>query len=409
MLTRFLILLSSLSLLFPLMGHAFYQWQNDSTSVELRGLVRGFGAAINNPNDDVLYAKDKLITGGAFGRLMLDIQYESSLSFELHALQSVVDDQLRNGGSRFSSQLDVERSDAMHWRFANQHADLLIDRFNMQYATDKLTIKLGRQPINLATTFYFTPNDFFAPFAAQTFYRAYKPGVDAARLDWQWSELSQISLITVVDYKRDDESNTGWSNSPDWNETSYLARISTLFNLFEFAGLVGKVNGDDIIGVDFQGELFDWLGVRGEGHMRFPDEVDQSRDVQFSLGLEHRFENTLTLRLEQFYQGTGVADNNDYNIGVLTNKKTFYLARNYTALGVNYEITPLLLGDAVWLFNDSDSSSLLALYSSYSLSDESELALGLNLAIGERSTNGIINSEFGRYPTSLSLEYRLYF
>ncbi|MDO7598165.1 MAG: hypothetical protein MUQ51_08370 [Pseudomonadota bacterium] len=391
------------------MGQAFYQWQDDDTAVELRGLIRGFGVAINNPNDSVLYAKDKLITGGGFGRLMLDIQYKSSLSFELHALQSIVDDQLRTGGSRFSSPLDVERSDAMHWRFADQHADLLIDRFNMQYVTDKLTIKLGRQPINLATTFYFTPNDFFAPYAAQIFYRSYKPGVDAARLDWQWSELSQLSLMTVVDYKLDVETSTGWSNSPDWSETSYLARISTLFNIFEFAGLAGKVNGDDIIGMDFQGELFDWLGVRGEGHMRFPDEVVQSRDVKFSLGFEHRFENTLTLRLEQFYQGAWGSDNNDYNAAILTENTTFYLARNYTAFGVNYEITSLLFGDAVWLFNNDDSSSLLALYASYSLSDESELALGLNLAVGERPINGIISSEFGGYPASLNVEYRLFF
>jgi hypothetical protein len=91
--------------------------------------------------------------------------------------------------------------------------------------------------------------------------------------------------MTVVDYKRDFDTTTGWSKSPDWSERSYLARISTLFNIFEFAGLPGKVNGDDIIGIGFQGELFDWLGVRGEGHMGFPDEIGQSRDVQFSLGL----------------------------------------------------------------------------------------------------------------------------
>jgi hypothetical protein len=240
------------------------------------------------------------------------------------------------------------------------------------------------------------------------FYRSYKPGVDATRLDWQWSALSQLSLMTVVDHKLDVETRTGWSISPDWSETSYLARISTLFNIFEFAGLAGKVNGDDIIGIDFQGELFDWLGVRGEGHMRFPDEVDQSRDVKFSLGFEHRFENTLTLRLEQFYQGTGVTDNNDYNATILTENTTFYLARNYTALGVNYEITSLLFGDAVWLFNNDDSSSLLVLYALYSLSDESELVLGLNLALGERPTNGIINSEFGGYPVSLNVEYRIF-
>jgi hypothetical protein len=118
--------------------------------------------------------------------------------------------------------------------------------------------------------------------------------------------------------------------------------MSTLFNIFEFAGLAGKVNGDDIIGIGFQGELFDWLGVRGEGHMHFPDEVGQSRDVQFSLGLEHRFENTLTIMLEPFYQRAGSADDHDYNLAILSNQTAFYLARNYTAIGVNYEITPLL-------------------------------------------------------------------
>jgi hypothetical protein len=60
------------------------------------------------------------------------------------------------------------------------------------------------------------------------------------------------------------------------------------------------------------------------------------------------------------------------------------------------------------MLND-DSSILLALYASHSLSDESELALGLNLAMGERTINGIISSELGRYPAALCVEYRLYF
>ena len=147
-------------------------------------------------------------------------------------------------------------------------------------------VKLGRQPINLASTFYFTLNDFFAPFSAQTFFRQYKSGVDAARLDWQWTEFSQLSLMTVVSYKRE-ASNTGWSTSPDWSETSYLVRASTLFDVFEWVGIVGKINGDDIVGLDFQSEVFNGLGVRGEGHICFPDEQEEPIDVKFSLGLEH--------------------------------------------------------------------------------------------------------------------------
>jgi len=400
---RFILLIVSLWL--PTVGQAFYQWQDNDKSVELRGLFRGFGLAANNPNDDVLFKKDKVLTGGIFGRLMLDAQL-SSVSFEMHAVQSYIDEKLRTGGSRFGSLMDVERSNALHWRFAGDDADLMIDRINMQIASDTIYFKLGRQPINLATTFYFTPNDFFAPFAAQTFYRTYKPGVDAAKLDLQLGELSQLSLMAVAGYEADYQNDTGWSDRPDWSETSYLARASTLLKTFEWAVLLGTVKNDEIIGVDFQGELFEWLGVRGEGHLRFPDESGKSRDVKFSLGIDYRFENTLTLRLEQFYQRSGSTDPDDYNFD---DTNSFYLAQNYTALGGSYEFTPLLLGDVTWLFNHIDSSNLLALYATYSLSDEAELAMGANLPIGDQPDNGTLESEFGSYPKSISIEYRLYF
>lgn len=405
MLLRFSLLLFLLWL--PAIGQAFYQGQDNDAAIELRGLVSGLGLALNNANDASLFSDDKLITGGVSGRLMLDA-HVSSLSFEMHAVQSLIDKELRTGGSRFSPQPDVECSNALHWRFADEHADLVLDRLNMQYSTDRMTIKLGRQPINLASTFYFTPNDFFAPFAAQTFFRQYKPGVDAARMDWQISEFSQLSVMTVLAYKTEANNNTAWSTGPDWSETSYLARASTLIETFELAAVVGRVHGDEVVGVDFQGEVFEWLGVRGEGHIRFPA-TGQPRDVKFSLGLEHRWENTLSLRLEQFYQRSGATDEDEYTSLTSIDSTRFYLARNYTAFGASYEVTPLLLADAVWLFNHQDSSNLLALYSTYSLSDESELSMGLTIPIGEQPDNGELKSEFGTYSTSLNVEYRLYF
>lgn len=392
----------------PITVQAFYQWQGDDAQLELRGLFRGIGIAANNPNDEVLFGHDKILTGGGFGRLMFDA-HTNRMSFEAHAVQSYIEPALRTGGSRVSSQINADRSDALHWQFLDEHADLVVDRLNVQVSNDTLNFKLGRQPINLAATYYFTPNDFFAPFAAQTFYRTYKQGVDAARLDWQWGELSQLSVYTVLNYPLDTDHSAGRQTSPDWSETSLLARASTLINTFEVAVLFGKQQGDDIIGIDFQGELCDWLGVRGEGHLRFPDESGESRDTKFSLGLEHRWENSLTLRLEQFYQRSGEKDEGNYSISPSTDRNIFYLARNYTALGASYEFNPLLNGDAVWLFNHHDSSNLLALYSTYSLSDESELSMGLNISIGDEPNNGQLESEFGSYSKSISMEYRLYF
>lgn len=396
------------ALCLPFDGYAFYQWQSETTELELRGFARVIGLAANNPNDDFLFEQDEVVGGGVFGRLMLDVE-RKNFSAEIHLVQSYLGDEIRTGGSRFAALIDAERSDGLQWRYGNGKTDLVFDRFNMQYESDDLRFKIGRQPINLATTFYFTPNDFFAPFAAQAFFRAYKPGVDAARIDWQWSDYSQLSLLSVLDYESDLSQPTGWQTSPNWSETAYLARASTLTDNFELGLVIATVSGDDIIGFDFQGEVFDWFGLRGEGHLRFADEANAQRDARFSVAIDKRFQNTLTLRLEHFYQRSGANESDDYQLTALADNNNFYLARNYTVAGANYEFSPLWSMDVIWLSNHQDASKLLAIFSTYSLTDESELELGLNIPIGKQPEFGQLKTEFGSFPHSLRMEYRVYF
>ena len=105
---------------------------------------------------------------------------------------------------------DVERSSALEWSLSeSNYIHTAIDRLNIHWIKDRVDIIAGRQPINLATTFYFTPNDFFAPFAAQTFYRVYKPGVDALRTEVRLGELSQLSLICALGYSPEKGSANG--------------------------------------------------------------------------------------------------------------------------------------------------------------------------------------------------------
>lgn len=391
----------------PLTSHAFYQHEFGQGFVEARALFQGIGLAANNANDALLFDDDKLLGGGVSARLIVDAAV-NNWQFEWHTIQSYQQDELRFAGRQLNFIADVERSDAISWRFAGDNADLLVDRLNLSYATETLNIKLGRQPVNLAASYYFTPNDFFAPFAAQTFYRTYKPGVDAARIDWNWQSLSQLTLLTVLDYDTDLSAPTLWQNSPDWGDTSYLARVSSLLGDFQWGLLAAQIQNDDIVGFDFQGELFDWLGVRGEGHMRFPDNGE--RDSKLALSLEYRPDSRTSLRLEQYYQRSGVTEETEYaQLGFSADSASYYLARHYTALGVSYELTPLWLTDALLLINHNDSSGLLALYASYSLSDESEFAVGINLPIGEQPVNGRVRSEFGSYPQTVTLELRSYF
>jgi hypothetical protein len=399
------LLLSTLSI--PAL--AFYEWQSDDRSFDLRALVRGFGIVYENPENQFFYEDKSNAGAAAIARLIMHARTGQHLGLEANAYQTYIPAYMASRLGSLGTPLDVERSSALEWSFSDDdYVHLAIDRLNISWSYNRLDLTAGRQPINLATTFYFTPNDFFAPFSAQAFYRVYKPGVDAVRAEVRLGNLSQLSLISVLGYKRKSDSDTGWSRDPDWHRTSYVCRISTIFRDFEWALLGGVVREDDVIGGSLQGELFQWLGVRSEGHVADTD--DSQRNLELSLGIEHRWENSLNLRLEYFYHGKGADSVSDYDITPTTaQSNNIYLGRNYTALGIGYEFTPLLNAEMLTIANLIDHSYLLSFNAIYSLSDEAELAIDLGVPIGKKPEGNGIKSEFGLYPYSVRIEVRRYF
>jgi len=390
---------------------AFYELSAESSSVDLRGMVRGFGTAYQNPNNDFFYKErsDKGLAGIA--RLIMQAETGQHLSFDVNVYQTYIPSSLVSSQAGLGTPMDVERSAALEWSFSDdKYIRLAIDRLNARYSYNRLDLIVGRQPINLATTFYFTPNDFFAPFAAQVFYRVYKAGVDAIRAEVRLGDLSQLSLISSLGYKRDTESDTGWSNEPSSDRSSYLGRISTVIRDFEWALLTGVVRENTIIGGSLQGELFQWLGIRAEGHVANPDDPQQNSYSELSVGVEHRWENSLNIRLEQFYHGSGASSTSDYFTKYTAAQgENSYLGRNYTALGIGYEFTPLLNAEMLSLANLTDHSYQLLFNAIYSLSDEAELAVNLGVPIGDEPEGTEIKSEFGLSPYRANIEIRIYF
>ncbi|MCP4625805.1 MAG: hypothetical protein GY850_20160 [bacterium] len=388
---------------------AFYEWQAGDMSIDFTGLVRGFGTAVDNPEDDFFY-EDKTDAGiGAFTRLILHGDAGARFSFEINAYQTFIPTSLQSQQAAQGTLLDVERSGVPERSFSNDdYIHLAIDQLNVRGSFNRMDLVLGRQPINLATTFYFSPNDFFAPFAAQAFYRVYKPGVDAVRAEVRLGDLSQLSLISVFGYERDSNRDTGWSDRPDSNRASYIGRISTVFYDVEWALLGGVVRDNRIIGGSLQGEFFKWLGVRAEGHIAHPDDSQIDSHSEISIGVEHRWSNSLEIRLEQFYHGSGSGSVSDYLANAVQHEN-YYLGRNYTALGASYEFTPLLTAAMVAIANLTDHSYLISCNAIYSLADEAELAVNIGVPIGDNPKGPMIKSEFGSSPYSAQIEVRFYF
>ena len=400
-------------MIFPLTlsDAAARQWGDEEKGAEIRGFLR-FGLTHNeNPDYPPLYGDSASSNGLAIARLLGNGWIGERLGFELNAYQSYLN--TGSAGSSTVSSTDVERSSAFEWTVKDERDEqalFAIDRLNVRLTDERFDLTLGRQAINLATTFYFTPNDFFAPFSAATFYRVYKPGLDAARLEVRLGDLSQLSFYHVLGYKADGSEPSGWSGSIADDRASSLARLSLNMAGFEWAVLGGRVLKKSVIGASMQGELFGLLGVRAEGHHADPERGGRKAYDEFTLGVERSFENSLDLRLEWYYHGSGAAAVSDYMLTPLPGEAAeTYLGRQYLAFNVGYEFSPLLSVQLLPIANLTDSSYLLSLYTLYSLSDESELSVSFSMPFGRQPDASGVKSEFGLYPASLSLEARFYF
>ena len=392
---------------------AFYEWQGENGRIDLRGFIQTFGAFTVNPEDESFYPHDTDVSGGEVGRLLVLAKKGDHVGFEFNGFQTYTTTTGTLAGLQNTPLVFPQRSAALEWnpiQETDRDARLGVDWMNLRLSSERVDMTLGRQPINLATVFYFTPNDFFAPFAPQAFFRIYKPGVDAARAEIRLGGLSQLSLIDVLGYKPDPSTANGWSREPSLDRSSVLARVSTSISNFEWGLLGGRVYDRSIVGGSIQGELAGWLGIRAEGHFAAAAPGGLDGLAKVAVDLEHRFENSLTVRLEPYYNSSGYGYGQQVNTSIQAGPlQSMFGAKAYTALDFGYEFSPLLTGEVLTIANWIDPSYLISFYSVYSLSNEAEFSLGLSLPIGTGPRNGEVKSEFGLLPASVSAELRYYF
>ena len=164
---------------------------------------------------------------------------------------------------------------------------------------------------------------------------------------------------------------------------------------FEWVALVGTVDDQTIFGGSLQGELFELVGLRMEGHYADPETSGASSYYRLATGLEKLYANSFNWRVEYYHNSAGSAAFGSPG-------------SNYAAFGCGYQFTPLLSGSFLALTNLGDDSRLFSGNLLYSLSDESELSLIISLPSGDKPNMVDLGSEFGRQPLAALLEYRLY-
>lgn len=390
---------------------AFYTTATDNAHFEADGfLTLGQTALDQNATPAALTPEENAITNAGF-RLISQTQFGATgLEATLARGWSSSDTDFATVSSFFP-----ERSASLGWNDSSHR--LAFDRLFLSGDTGRAQYKLGRQPVNLATTFFFSPTDFFAPFAAQSFFREYKPGVDAARADYSLGDLSQLSMIAVAGYMPDTDSDTGWENGIDGSRSSWLLRLTRGNDLLEWSLLGGKVRRDNVVGGGLQTELFGWLGLRAEALFAHPldHEGDEDDYTAWTIGLEHRWANSFDLRIEHFRNTAGADNRQEYAASLASTtvlNRAFrlpYLASRYSAIAAGCEFTPLITGQALAIYNHTDGSALYTLYATWSLTDNAEMAFSASSSSGSAEGFPVAFDEFGVYPEAVSVELRVYF
>ncbi|MCW8900317.1 MAG: hypothetical protein OQK75_08990 [Gammaproteobacteria bacterium] len=287
-----------------------------------------------------------------------------------------------------------------------------IDRAVYKHRFKNTTLAIGRQSIDWGSGRFWQPLNVFGSFAPTDLDTDFKPGIDAARLDWFPSGFSSLTAVYV--FSPNDNAAVDNNSSAALHYRRQVGEQSEL-----------KLLGADIIGNTVFAASFEsaWGGM-GWRLEAAHTQTKQNETSVFSIaGLDYQFSNGTLLAAEWYNNSRGANDITTLmNSNILTDTFIKYglqqhLSQNVLGVSLNKDITPLmnagytLLASPVKDIDGTLNTSLLHQVNLiYSVSNESDLLFSLQFANGRGKTNlGQVQSEFGHVPTSITIRLRFYF
>jgi hypothetical protein len=328
----------------------------------------------------------------------------------------------------------------LSWTWAeddHSRAVLYVDRLNAGRSSGKADVTVGRQAINFSQAWFWNPLDIFLPFNPEAFDRSYKPGVDAILADFSSGAYTSFTLVAAAGNRLvivpDDRGGLqvkaeDYLEDP-WYGSALMGRARTTWRHWDLTLQLGKVYGGYQAGAGFSGEVGP-LGLRGEATwfnaaeettILLPDaggtEPRTAALVEdyasLVVGMDHRFESSLYLNAEYFYNGAGEEEDYLLSAARIATGGTTNLGVHYGGFLASYEFHPLVTGQLSWIHSFTDSSDLLSPIFSWSVSDEAECIFGAILGFGDTAPKGAealrAGSEYESTPHFYFIEIIYYF
>lgn len=362
-----------------------------------------------------------------------------SLSYEIHFVQSATLSTANISGGSPLAFGNANTGNVLRYRALGANWDVVqedralanssFDRFNVKAAFAWGDVTVGRQAITFGKTYFWNPLDVFFPFGSNQFDRDYKPGVDAVKVDVPFGLFSGMTVVGAGGPRIRIASSSENGNDPrdaSWYGSALMGRIFANKSGWDFSIEGGKVYGGyqagvaavgDVGPVQLRGEIAQFLALPSDP-LPAPLKGDLVTDAFLAVfGAGHRFENSLSLDFEYFYNGAG--DPNNLNAALVRTQygASLQMSRHLTGLTVRYDLTPLVVGQLAIINSLSDGSTELQPLVTISLTNEMDLILGTMFNFGPPpkkttvagATSVDVQSEFGTAPDMFFFEWKFYF
>lgn len=271
----------------------------------------------------------------------------------------------------------------------NTYVAQRLDRLILGYTGAHLVVKLGRQALTWGGGLVFHPMDLFNPFAPNATDTEYKPGTDLLYGQWLFNNGSDIQ--GVVAPRRNPY--TG-SVATDWSSAGM--KWHGFFGTTQQFGadlLLARDYGATVGGVGLSGPLRGgtWTAEvvptdLAGGHVR----TSLLANFQYAWALAGKSINGY---VEYFRNGFGVGgsgrtltDLPEPLVVRIKRQQLFTVSRDYLATGINLQWSALLTIKPLIINNLNDGSAFLICQALYSLTQNTNLTVGGQTAMGERGT-----------------------
>jgi hypothetical protein len=268
-----------------------------------------------------------------------------------------------------------------------------LDRLSVGYGSTGQTLRFGRQVVSWGNGLVFQPLDFVNPFSPIAIDKDYKTGDDMLYGQWLVGEKDDLQAILLP--RRDPA-----THHVESNQSTYAVKFRARLAGVDVDLLAARHFSENLAGIGIVKSIG---GAVWRLDASFTDLDNGDSATSLVTNMDYSWTwggKNVYGYAEYFRNGVGETDRDKYAVpgaelsARLARGELFALARDYAALGLQVELTPLFNLYINLIANLNDGSKYLQLRGVYDWQQDVQLMAGLNLPSGDRGT------EYGGVPVA---------